>query len=259
MIALKAIQSSSFPSTQHPFLHTRSFFKNISTLSLCKPSNSDADSDLDPPKPEGDTRQQDILAQIAMLQAQKVRLTDYLDERSAYLTQFAEEANVEFDEIGENALKQLDEAGTRIMENLESQMQAFEESSELSKLEIEKNENILAEFESQIEEERNEGLFFKNLKQRTPEEKEKAKEETKKIKEVTNENAGVKARQNIYLALIGLMTIGIVNALMSPSDWKKVATFGAILLGLILQLIYEQKLASETKGTETVKNEEEKD
>lgn len=78
-------------------------------------------------------------------------------------------------------------------------MQAFEESSELSKLEIEKNENILAEFESQIEEERNEGQFFKNL------------------------------------ALIGLMTIGIVNALMSPSDWKKVATFGAILLGLILQ------------------------
>jgi hypothetical protein len=30
-----------------------------------------------------------------MLQAQKVRLTDYLDERSAYLTQFAEEANAD--------------------------------------------------------------------------------------------------------------------------------------------------------------------
>lgn len=49
-----------------------------------------------------------------MLQAQKVRLTDYLDERSAYLTQFAEEANAEIDQIGENALKELDEAGTRV-------------------------------------------------------------------------------------------------------------------------------------------------
>uniref|UniRef100_A0A6N2MN64 Uncharacterized protein n=1 Tax=Salix viminalis TaxID=40686 RepID=A0A6N2MN64_SALVM len=38
-----------------------------------------------------------------MLQAQKVRLTDYLDERSAYLAQFAEEANAEFDKIGEDA------------------------------------------------------------------------------------------------------------------------------------------------------------
>lgn len=49
-----------------------------------------------------------------MLQAQKLRLTDYLDERSAFLTQFAEEANAEIDQIGENALKELDEAGSRV-------------------------------------------------------------------------------------------------------------------------------------------------
>ena len=35
---------------------------------------------------EGDSRKQELLARIAMLQAQKVRLTDYLDERSAYLS-----------------------------------------------------------------------------------------------------------------------------------------------------------------------------
>lgn len=49
-----------------------------------------------------------------MLQAQKLRLTDYLDERSAFLTQFSEEANAEIDQIGENALKELDEAGSRV-------------------------------------------------------------------------------------------------------------------------------------------------
>lgn len=49
-----------------------------------------------------------------MLQTQKVRLTDFLDERSAYLTQFAEDANAGFDEIGEKAMKELDDAGERV-------------------------------------------------------------------------------------------------------------------------------------------------
>ncbi|XWS55559.1 hypothetical protein CRYUN_Cryun09bG0010500 [Craigia yunnanensis] len=73
-----------------------------------------------------------------MLQAQKVRLTDYLDERSAYLTQFDEEANADFDKVGEDALKGLEEPGERIMENIGSQMQAFEETQELNRQEIEK-------------------------------------------------------------------------------------------------------------------------
>lgn len=65
-------------------------------------------------QPEGDPKKQELLARIAMLQAQKLRLTDYLDERSAYLTQFAEEASAEIDAIGENALKDLDEASARV-------------------------------------------------------------------------------------------------------------------------------------------------
>jgi hypothetical protein len=40
----------------------------------------------------GDKRQQEVLAQIAMLQAQKVRITNFLDERSAYLAKFAKDA-----------------------------------------------------------------------------------------------------------------------------------------------------------------------
>ncbi|GKC68696.1 UPF0503 protein, chloroplastic, partial [Tanacetum coccineum] len=64
-------------------------------------NDSDANSPKEP-SPDGDAKKQELLARIAMLQAQKVRLTDFLDERSAYLTQFAEEANVEFDQVGEN-------------------------------------------------------------------------------------------------------------------------------------------------------------
>lgn len=49
-----------------------------------------------------------------MLEAQKFRLVDYLDEKSAYLTQFGEKANAEFNKIEDDALKGLDEAGARV-------------------------------------------------------------------------------------------------------------------------------------------------
>lgn len=51
---------------------------------------------------------------MAMLQTEKVRLTDYLDERSDYLTKFAEDANTEIDKIGEEALKELDAASNSV-------------------------------------------------------------------------------------------------------------------------------------------------
>lgn len=126
-------------------------------------------------------------------------------------------------------------------------MQAFEESAELNKLEIEQNENMLLEFEDQIEKDRNEGLFFKNLRSKTTKEKVKAKEETAKIKELTKANAGSKTRRNVYLALIGLLIIGIADSFISSPDWRKVAVLGAILVGLISQYGYEQSLISESR------------
>lgn len=114
MIALKAIQASFIPS-KHTLFHTRRFaYTKNSILCLSKSSDSESDAEPEPSSPEGDTRRQELLAQIAMLQTQKVRLTDYLDERSAYLTQFAEEANAEIDKVGEDALKGLEEASERV-------------------------------------------------------------------------------------------------------------------------------------------------
>ncbi|KAJ4953486.1 hypothetical protein NE237_030318 [Protea cynaroides] len=222
MNAIKSLQS--FSPSKCAFLHMRKLLtKKSSLLSFCNSKSEDSGSEPSPP--EGDLRRQELLARIAMLQAQKVRLTDYLDERSDYLSKFAEDANKEFDEVGENALKELDEAGARIMENLESRMQAFEESAELNKQEIDKNEMELVQFEGQIEDGRNEGLFFKNLRQNSP--GVRAKEEIEKINKVNRENAGSKIRKYIYLALIGLLIIGIANALISSSsDLRKVAILG---------------------------------
>ncbi|KAI4356017.1 hypothetical protein L6164_000071 [Bauhinia variegata] len=256
MIALKPIHPS-FSSSKHAPYWARlsSSAARTSMLCLCKSNESDSQT----PPPEGDRRSQELLAQIAMLQAQKVRLTDYLDERSAYLTQFGEEANAEFDKVGEEALKELDEASARIAANIESQMLEFEESAELNREEIQKSENNLVEFEGQIEKDKNEGMFFKNLGQKPPVvDKAKAREEAEKIKDVTKEKAGSKIRRTIYLFFIGLLTVGIVNSIASSStDWKKVAFLGAIVVALFFQFIYEQKLSSETRTTEERSKEEE--
>ncbi|KAH7843738.1 hypothetical protein Vadar_020201 [Vaccinium darrowii] len=258
MISLKALQNP-FTPTKHALFHTKvlSHTKNPTLISLCKSKESNSEES----PPEGDVRKQELLARIAMLEAQKVRLTDYLDERAAYLTKFAEEANAELDQFGENALRDLNEAGAKIMGDLDSQMQAFEESAELSKAEIVENEKKLAEFEGKIQKDRNEGLFFKNLGEGKPIVKSKGmKEEIQRIKEITIDSAGSKTRRNIYLVLIGLVATGIVDSLISSSTrWQKGAILGVILVGLVSQLIYEQKILSETERTEKEKNEDKKD
>ncbi|CAL0324747.1 unnamed protein product [Lupinus luteus] len=235
MFALKATHPPfNLSNTNYTKLHN----KRNSVLCLCSSKTNESDSQL----PEGDAQKQELLARIAMIQTQKVRLTDYLDDRSEYLAQFGEEANAELDKIGEDALKGLDEASDRIISNIESQMLAFEECNELNRLEIQDSENKLLEFEGQVEEERNEGLFFKSLGKKEPFEKEKAKAEAENFKDVTKENGDNKARKNVYLFFIGLLSFGIVNAIASSSsvDWSKVVVLGAILVSLLYLFINEQ-------------------
>lgn len=255
MNTLKAIQNYSLIKNQSPFPHPGKFKSGQrSTRCFC---NSDESGSGSSSSSEGDQRKQEILARIAMLGAQKVRLTDFLDERSAYLTQFAEDANAEFDEIGEKAMKELDEAGARIMEKLEGRMQAFEESADMNREEIEKNEKVLEEFEDKIEKDRNEGLFFKNLREKTektPQAKAEAKAEAQKLKEIEKENAGSKIRRNIYLGMMSLLAVTIANAVFATTDveWGKVVILVFIFMGLLAQFIYERSLSMtrETKDKE---------
>lgn len=133
----------------------------------------------------------------------------------------------------------------QILENIESKMQAFEESAGLNRLEIEENDNKLAEFEEKIQVDRNEGLFFKSLRDKKPVDGEQVKEETEKIQEVTKESVGSKSRRNIYLGLIGIVVLAIADSFVSAPDWRKVAILGAILVPLLTQFVYEQTLLSE--------------
>ena len=137
-------------------------------------------------------------------------------------------------------------------------MQEFEESAEQNRLEIEENENKLAELQDQMIKDRNEGLFFQNLRQKTPVDKAAAKEEMKRVEDVAKESAASKIRRNIYLGLIGLLVIAIADSFISSTaDWRKVAVLGAILVGLITQVVYEQSILSESQETEKGKTNKE--
>lgn len=137
-------------------------------------------------------------------------------------------------------------------------MLEFEESAEVNRQEIQKREIELEEFEVQMEDGRNEGLFFKNLKKKIPVDKAKAKEETEKIKDLTRKKASSRTRKSIYLVFIGLLTFLIVDSIASSlADWRKVAILGAIVVALTSQFIYETNMSSET-GTTRKTNSEEK-
>lgn len=56
----------------------------------------------------------------------------------------------------------------QIIANIESQKEEFEESAELFRQEIQEREKELHEFEVRMEDGRNEGLFFKNLRKKAP-------------------------------------------------------------------------------------------
>ncbi|CAO2172102.1 unnamed protein product [Urochloa humidicola] len=228
MLTLHTIQSSL------PSLHRSSPFRRAllgrKRSFICASSSEDAESDSSPPL-GGDKRQQEVLAKIAMLQAQK------------------------------NAMKELEAVGDQILERLESKMQAFEETAEVQRQEIEMNDKVLEDFEDWIEKEKNQGMFFQSLgkvKSRNKKEiKVKAKVEAQKVKEIAKESAGSKTRMNIYLGLMAILGLTIANAVFATPEveWRKVAALSLIFIGLVAQVIYEQDI-SPPKAEKTEKREE---
>ncbi|KAL6840179.1 hypothetical protein ACP4OV_029989 [Aristida adscensionis] len=249
MLTVHTIQTS-FPSLHRSSPYRRALLgrKRSSIFASSSDDADSADSGSSPPL-GGDKRQQEVLAQIAMLQAQKIRITDFLDERSAYLTKFAKDADTEFDLIGQNAMKELDAVGDQILERLDSKMQAFEETAEVQRQEIEMNDKVLEDFEDWIEKEKNEGMFFKSLGKVKPKNKKeikvKAKVEARKVKEIATESAGSRTRMYIYLGLMAILGLTIANAVFATPEveWRKVAALGLIFIGLVAQVIYEQDIA----------------
>ena len=142
------------------------------------------------------------------------------------------------------------------MGKLEARMQAFEESAEENRQEIERNEKILEEFEEKVEMGRNEGLFFQSLGGKKPkdqsESKRAARIEAKKLTELEKEKAGSKGRQSVYLALMAVLGIVIANVGFASPDveWRKVVALGFLFLAILAQYLYELRLSSDGEEDE---------
>ncbi|GJS37843.1 hypothetical protein Tco_0536225 [Tanacetum coccineum] len=96
--------------------------------------------------------------------------------------------------------------------------------------------------------------------QSKPVDKSLAKVAAARVSEVTKQTAGTETRRNIYLGLIGLINISLIDSFISPSfDWRKGAVLGVILVGLVTQLTYEQKMLGETQKNESEDKQDKKE
>jgi hypothetical protein len=110
MISLNSIQTSLSP----PHQRKTSLFKGKKRRLICTCSSRDEESTDSASPVGGDRRRQEILATIALLQAQKVRVVNYLDDQAKNLNKFGENANAELEEIGKSMLSDLDDTSDRV-------------------------------------------------------------------------------------------------------------------------------------------------
>lgn len=57
---------------------------------------------------------QDMLVGMVQLQTGKMRVTEFVDERSKHLSDIAAQAKEEYDKIAQDAMRNLDEAGSKV-------------------------------------------------------------------------------------------------------------------------------------------------
>ncbi|GLJ41737.1 hypothetical protein SUGI_0863800 [Cryptomeria japonica] len=112
---------------------------------------------------DGNEKTQDMLAEIALLETQKIRVTEFVSERSDQLKDMAEQTNSEFQQIADDTVKDLDEAGLKVLESVEEDVRACEEELASERAELQRKEQQIDRFEKQSWESRNEGLFFQRL------------------------------------------------------------------------------------------------
>jgi len=67
---------------------------------------------------KGDQQVQDALVGMVRLQAGKLRVSEFVDERSKLLSEIADQAKEEYDKIAQDAMRTMDEAGSKVPSHL---------------------------------------------------------------------------------------------------------------------------------------------
>lgn len=117
-------------------------------------------------KSAGDEQMQQLLADLVQLQSDKVRVEEFVEQRSKLLTGIAESASAGYERINETAKRNLEAASNKAMQQLDAEADELERELAASREEIERNEREFDEFEKSVQEKRNAMLFFKQLYKR---------------------------------------------------------------------------------------------
>lgn len=200
----------------------------------------------------GDEKTQDLLVEIAMLEAQKVQVIEFVKERSTHLAEIAEQANSEFQQVADDTMKGMDEVGIKVMENVEENVQAWEEKLASARAEMGTNEQGIDMFEKEMQKDRNEGLFFQSLytqtkkwKELPPEKRNTIQMEVDVLKEVTKRTLSSTIRRNIYIGLIIVLSLTLIDCVASGNaEWPKLAIYTILLVLVVTQLTYETIISS---------------
>lgn len=112
---------------------------------------------------DGDPGVQQLLVEMLRLQMGRVRMNDFVEERSQHMREIADQSTVELNRIANRTMKGVDKAGSRVLRELDAGAFAIERELEIARADIEAYEQDCEEFEARAIYSRNEGLFFKSL------------------------------------------------------------------------------------------------
>ncbi|XP_024520330.1 uncharacterized protein LOC112342547 [Selaginella moellendorffii] len=205
------------------------------------------DGDSDGNGMGGDVQVQRALVEMIQMQVSKVKMSEFVEERSQYMKTIAQDYRHDHARIAFRAMKELDAAGSRVLRELDAGAGAIEEELRMARADLEAQSKSIDEYQRWSAHLRNEGLFFKNLY--TAPDRSKASRKdlvvsspsgnfSASYKQFLSGGISLVLASFVYSSGSGLLT----GTLMRP--WK-LASYGIILTLLLTQLAYADVLVGE--------------
>ena len=142
------------------------------------------------------------------------------------------------------------------MEQVEADALKLEEELATARQQMEQDDLAFEQFEKQVQQSRNRGLFFKSLYSKpvatvnslSTQEQESIREVQTTVLGSRTKAAGSKTRRYLYGILLFLVSLTVVDlAMLDTKDWPKLALYSVLCLSLVAQLVYEKILSSDRK------------
>lgn len=136
----------------------------------------------------------------------------------------------------------------QILEEVDSDLSELEKELAAARLEQAKREKDFEEFEKQLVDKQNEGLFFKSLysmKKKPSPTKEEVLAANPGLANASSKAASSKMRRNIYGMLAFLAVLTLARAIADQAPIQSILACAAVCVALIFQVVYELSISQE--------------